>query len=388
MPGDHAPGRRATELTGNPVLTGFTAPKLLWVRRHEADVYARVASVLLPRDYVRYRLCGERLSDVSDASGTSRFDVGGRRWSDEMLSAREVPRDWLPAVSESPVPSARLDASAAGQTGLRTGTPIVAGAGDQAARAVGAGIVAPGEMSVTLGTSGVVFAACDRFRPDPLGRLHAFCHAVPGAWHLMGVMLAAGGSLEWVSRVLGEPPAVLAERAGRVSPGSEGLVFLPYLSGERTPHADPRARGAFIGLSVRHTKAQLARAVLEGVAFALRDSLELMGKLGVVLRRIRVSGGGARSALWRQILADVFETEIVTVPATAGAAYGAALLAGAGAGVFSCIGEAARVAIRAVESHVPGRAALVCTALYRRFRALYPALREEFGALSELTGRA
>ncbi|MCH7705365.1 MAG: xylulokinase, partial [Planctomycetes bacterium] len=258
---------RVVQLTGNPVLTGFTAPKLMWVRRHEPEVFARIAAVLLPKDYVRFRLCGERHTDVSDASGTSMFDVADRRWSDEMIEAAGAKRSWLPEVSESPVVTAKISADAARLTGLSEGTPIVAGAGDQAAQAVGAGIVKDGDVCVTIGTSGVVFAAGDRYRVEPGGRLHAFCHAVPGKWHLMGVMLSAGGCLRWVRDTLGEPECsraksegrdpydVLTEVAAGAPPGCEGLLFLPYLTGERTPHDDPNARGVFFGLTLRHTKA-------------------------------------------------------------------------------------------------------------------------------------
>ena len=280
-------------LTGNPVLTGFTAPKLAWVKEHEPEHYRRIATLLLPKDYVRYKLSGAFFSDVSDASGTALFDVGARTWSDEMLAALEVPRAWLPAVTESPVASATVSAEAAALTGLLAGTPIVAGGGDQAAGAVGMGIVRSGLVSLQLGTSGVIFAATDQYQPEPAGRLHAFCHAVPGQWHWMGVMLSAAGSFRWYRDALGgaEQAAaaasgrdvydLLTEGAARVPAGSEGLFFLPYLTGERTPHPDPNARGAWVVLTVRHTQAHLTRAVLEGVSYGLRDSLELMRGLGL-----------------------------------------------------------------------------------------------------------
>jgi len=400
--------RRVLELTGNPVLTGFTAPKLLWVREHEPEIYGRIAHVLLPKDYVRYRLTGEFFGEVSDASGTSLFDVGKRRWSDEMLAALDVPRAWLPETTESTVVSAKVDARGARESGLPIGTPVVGGAGDQAAQAVGSGIISEGLISATLGTSGVVFAASDSYRVEPEGRLHAFCHAVPGVWHLMGVMLSAGGSFEWFYDTVGgavfdkslteceqafkrgevpEPQTeaqVLLEMAAEVPPGAEGLLFLPYLTGERTPHADPHARGAFVGLTTRHHLGHLTRAVLEGVSFGLRDSLELMRGLGIRSEQVRVSGGGARSALWRQILADVFETEIVTLNVTQGAAYGAALLAGVGVGVYPDVTAACEQVLKLTGRTAPSDATKVYAAYYPRYRALYPALADEFAAITNI----
>lgn len=369
---------RVLALTGNPVLTGFTAPKLLWVKRHEPDGYARIAHILLPKDYIRFRLSGACASDVADASGTSLFDVGRRQWSDEMCAAVDVPRAWLPEVAESPVVTAHVSAAAAAETGLRAGTPIVAGAGDQAAGAVGAGIVREGIVGVTIGTSGVVFAASQRYQPEPRGRLHAFCHAVPGMWHWMGVMLAAGGSFEWLSETLGVSHETLLSEAAAVAPGSDGLLFLPYLSGERTPHGDPHARGVFFGLSLAHGRGHLARAVLEGVAFGLRDALELLHGMGLKTHDFRVSGGGARSALWRQIVADVFNEPVAAVEVPEGAAFGAALLAGVGAGVFGDVSAAAAAAGPRAEQDAPSVATGRYAELYLRYRALYPALREQF----------
>jgi len=386
-------------LTGNPVLPGFTAPKIVWVREHEPEVYARAARVLLPKDYVRYRLTGGFFSEVSDASGTSLFDVARRRWSAEMLEALEVPREWLPEVTESPVVSARVSARAARETGLLEGTPVVGGGGDQAAQAVGTGIVAEGVVSATLGTSGVVFAASDAYRVEPQGRLHAFCHAVPGTWHLMGVMLSAGGSFRWYRDALGDLERAQARQAGRdpydllteaaagVPAGSEGLLFLPYLSGERTPYPDPHARGVFFGLTLRHTKAHMTRAVLEGVSYGLRDSLELMRALGLSIEQVRASGGGARSPLWRQMLADVFDTPIVTVDVTEGAAFGAALLAGVGAGVYASVAAACDTAIRVTGRTEPGPAVPVYADYYPRYRALYPALAPEFEAIARVVSQ-
>jgi xylulokinase len=386
-------------LTGNPVLPGFTAPKIAWVREHEPEVYARVEKVLLPKDYARYRLTGGFFSEVSDASGTSLFDVGRRQWSEEMLEALEIPRPWLPEVTESPVVSARVDARAAEETGLAQGTPVVGGGGDQAAQAVGTGIVEEGIVSATLGTSGVVFAASETYRVEPQGRLHAFCHAVPGTWHLMGVMLSAAGSFRWYRDTLGEPERARAGESGRdaydllteaaaaVPPGCEGLIFLPYLTGERTPHPDPNARGVFFGITLRHGKAHLTRAVLEGVSYGLRDSLELMRELGLSIEQVRASGGGARSSLWRQIMADVFDTGVVTVNVTEGAAYGAALLAGVGAGVYPTVGAACETAIRVTGRLEPGPAASVYADFYPRYRALYPALAPEFEALAQAVSK-
>jgi xylulokinase len=390
---------KVLRLTGNPVLPGFTAPKIVWVRENEPEVYRRIATVLLPKDYARYRLTGGFFSEVSDASGTSMFDVGQRQWSDEMLTALGVPRRWLPEVTESPVVSARVSAQAAQETGLLEGTPVVGGGGDQAAQAIGTGIIQEGVVSATLGTSGVVFAASDTYRMEPEGRLHAFCHAAPGMWHLMGVMLSAGGSFRWYRDALCEAERAQAARSGRdvydllteaagdVPPGCEGLLFLPYLTGERTPYPDPNARGVFFGLTLRHAKPHMTRAVLEGVTYGLRDSLELMRALGLSIEQVRASGGGARSPLWRQILADVFDTEIVTVNVTEGAAYGAALLAGVGAAVYNGVGEACAAAIRVTGQTDPGPAVAAYADYYPRYRALYPALAPQFEAIAQVVSR-
>lgn len=385
---------RLLELTGNPVLPGFTAPKLLWVRAHEPDVYARIARVLLPKDYIRFRLTGAFATDASDASGTSLLNVAQRAWSDEMLQALETPRQWLPEVFESPIVCARVDAAGATATGLPAGTPVVAGAGDQAAQAVGAGITRAGLVSLTIGTSGVVFAATDSYRVAPQGRLHAFCHAVPGLWHLMGVMLSAGGSFNWFCDALAphapgeDVHESIIREAGSAAPGSDGLLFLPYLSGERTPHPDPHARGVFFGLTLGHARAHLARAVLEGVSFGLRDSLELLRECGVRPREIRASGGGARSALWRQILSDVLDTPLVTMSAAHGAAHGAALLAAVGGGAFASVSQAGDAALREQERSAPGAHVALYAALYEEYRALYPALAPRFAALARATQSA
>ena len=377
---------RLIQLTGNDALTGFTAPKILWVRRHEPEVYARVRHVLLPKDYARYRLSGVFAMDKADGAGTLLVDLRRRDWSDEVLAALEIPRAWLPPLFEGPQITGHLSEAAAAATGLRAGTPVVAGGGDQAAQGVGVGAVKAGIVALTLGTSGVVFAASAEPVVEPEGRLHAFCHAVPGRWHMMGVMLSAAGSLRWHRDTFAPGQAYddLLEPAGLVPPGSEGLLFLPYLSGERTPHPDPLARGAFVGLTLRHGLPHLTRAVLEGVAFGLRDSFGLMQAAGLPpVEQVRVSGGGARSALWRQILADVLGVELVTVNTTEGAAYGAALLAGVGAALWPNVDAACTATIR-VTGQVPPRAEAVAAyaALYPHYQGLYPALRGTFTGLA------
>ena len=388
---------RLLDLIGNPVLPGFTAPKIIWVRENEPDVYRQIAHVLLPKDYLRYRLTGAFQTEVSDASGTALLDVRRRAWSTELLSALDLPSAWLPDCHESVMVSAQISREAAAETGLRAGTPVVGGGGDQAAQAVGSGIVQEGLVSATLGTSGVVFASSDQYRREPNGLLHAFCHAVPNRWHLMGVMLSAAGSFRWLRDAIAEADVLAARQAGvdvyerltaqaEAAPaGSEGLIFLPYLSGERTPHPDPEARGVYFGLTLRHGKPHLIRSVLEGVAFGLRDSLELMRSLGLRIEQVRASGGGARSPLWRQILADVFQTEIVLVNVTEGAAYGAALLAGVGAEVFRDVTEACGQTIQVTESIEPGPNRTAYAEYYELFRALYPALAPFFKQVSEIT---
>jgi xylulokinase len=378
---------RLIQLTGNDALTGFTAPKILWVREHEPEVYARVAHILLPKDYVRCRLTGDLATDKAGAAGTLLMDIKARDWSPEVLDALGIPANWLPKTHEGPEITGTLSAGAGEATGLKAGTPVAGGGGDQAAQAVGVGAVEPGIVALTLGTSGVVFASTGEPFVEPEGRLHAFCHAVPDRWHLMGVMLSAAGSLRWYRDALApglDFDALLAP-AGEVPPGSEGLLFLPYLTGERTPHPDPMARGAFVGLTVRHTQAHLTRAVLEGVAFGLRDSFELMQLAGLAeIRQVRVSGGGARSALWRQILADVLNAELVTVNTTEGAAYGAALLAATGTGVFPDVDSACAATIRITGSTVPGPASAAYQEVYPLYRDLYPALRPTFNAAARI----
>ncbi len=360
---------RLIELTGNRALAGFTAPKLLWLRRHEPESFARIARIALPKDYVRLRLCDEHATDVSDASGTLLFDVRNRRWSEEVLSALELDPDWMPRAHESPELSGRTAA----------GVPVAAGGGDQAAGAVGVGADSPGPASVVLGSSGVVFAALEKFAADGQGRVHAFCHAVPGGWHVMGVMLSAAASLAWFRDAAGGGAdyETLLSGAARWAPGAEGLLFLPYLAGERTPHADPDARAAFVGLHLRHDTGALARAVLEGVAFGLRDSLDLLSELGAGVQVARVSGGGARSRLWLQIVASVLELPLEQVAVDEGAAFGAALLGGVTAGVWEDVHAATAATVRVRDTVEP---VAEWVEIYReqreRFRALYPALND------------
>jgi xylulokinase len=373
------------QITGNDALTGFTAPKILWVKNHEPEVFARVRQILLPKDYVRFKLTGEYAIDKAGGAGTVLFDVRRRDWSPEVVAALGIDRAWLPPTFEGTAVTGQVSAQAAEATGMATGTPVMAGGGDQAAGAVGTGAVVEGVVSLSLGTSGVVFAATDRPIVEPEGRLHAFCHAVPGKWHLMGVMLSAAGSLRWYRDTLSPGTGwddLLAPTAD-VAPGSEGLLFLPYLTGERTPHPDPLARGAFVGLTVRHTQPDMTRAVLEGVAFGLRDSFELMRSAGLAtVRQVRITGGGARSSLWRQILADVLDAELVTVNTTEGAAYGAALLAATGAGIHRDVPAACETVIRTTGSTEPGPARGVYQDLYPLYRDLYPALRPTFNAVA------
>jgi xylulokinase len=374
--------KRLIEITGNDALTGFTAPKILWVREHEPETYAQVRHILLPKDYVRFKLTGAYATDRAGAAGTLLVDVKTRDWSGEVLEALEIPADWLPPTHEGPEVTGHISAEAAQATGLKVGTPVVGGGGDQAAQATGVGAVQPGIVALTLGTSGVVFASTDQPFIEPEGRLHAFCHAAPGRWHLMGVMLSAAGSLRWYRDTLApgvDYDTLLAPAAG-VSPGSEGLLFLPYLTGERTPHPDPLARAAFVGLTVRHNQAHLTRAVLEGVAFGLRDSFELIKASGLAkITQVRVSGGGARSALWRQILADVLDVELATVNTTEGAAYGAALLAGVapGVGIWPDVDAACNATVRqtGVTSPQPKTVARY-EQVYALYSQLYPALKD------------
>jgi xylulokinase len=374
---------RLIELTCNPALTGFTLPKLLWVRDLEPEIWRRVRCVLLPKDFVRLQLTGDKATDVADASGTLLFDVKARKWSAQMLAATEINESLLPRVYESPEIAGVVSPAGAEATGLRAGTPVVAGGGDQAAGAVGMGIVRPGTVSATIGTSGVVFAASDKPALDARGRVHTFCHAVPGRWHVMGVTQGAGLSLRWFRDQFGagtedgrDPYDRITEEAAPVPPGANGLLWTPYLMGERTPHLDPRARAALVGLTASHTRAHVVRAILEGVAFSLRDTFEIFTEMDVPVEEVRLGGGGARSEIWRQIQADVYGHVAKTVEAEEGAAYGAALLAGVGAGAWASVDEACDSVVRIKSTAAPNpQAVAVLRKQYQLFRRVYPALR-------------
>jgi xylulokinase len=373
------------QLTCNPALPNFTLTKLLWVRENEPENWKRVRTVMLPKDYVRFRLSGERAIDVADASGTLMLDVARRRWSREVLNALEIDESLLPALYESPEICGRVSGEGAAATGLNPGTPVVGGAGDQAAGAVGLGIVAPGTVSATIGTSGVVFASTDRPALDPRGRLHTFCHAVPGRWHVMGVTQAAGLSLRWLRDLLGEKSIDgdsydrLTTEAADVPPGSEGVLWAPYLMGERTPHLDPNARGALLGLAASHKRGHVVRAVLEGVAFSLKDSFMILEEMGVPAKTIRLGGGGARSPLWRQIQADVYGRDVEIPKAEEGSAYGAAILAGVGVGFWPSVDSACNAVVE-IGQRVCFRpdVAEVMKARDQQYKKIYPALKAIF----------
>lgn len=383
-------------LTGNKALTGFTAPKVVWLKENEPDHYAKVAHLMLPKDYVRLQLTGAFGMDMADASGTLLLDVAGRRWSEEVVTALGIPMEWLPPLYESNQIAGYLTTEAAAATGLAEGTPVVAGGGDQACGAVGVGVVKSGIASVALGTSGVVFVHDDSYQVDAECRLHSFCHGVPGKWHRMGVMLSAGGSFQWWKNQFGYEELQKATAEGRdvyeyltalaeTAPiGSEGLLFMPYLTGERTPHPDPKARGGFIGLNLRHTKAHLTRAVLEGITFGLRDSLELMKESSVEISELRVNGGGARSPFWRQMIADIFGYPVVTVNSTDGPAYGAAVMAASGV-LNRDISGLCEEWIQVTERSEPNpENQAKYEEYYRIYRSLYPTLKETLHKLSDL----
>jgi xylulokinase len=373
--------------TANPVLTGFTLPKLLWVRDHEPRNFERGRKMLLPKDYIRFRLTGDYASEVSDASGTAVFDVVNRRWSFEMMDALGLDRGLLPACYESTEVTGKITPAVAALTGLKAGTPVAGGGGDQASSAVGNGIVEPGIVSCTLGTSGVVFAHMEQVAYDPAGRVHTFCHAVRGKWHVMGVTQGAGLSLQWFRNQLapGTDYDALTAEAATTAPGAQGLFWLPYLMGERTPHLDATARGGWIGLTAKHTRADLVRAVLEGVSYSQRDCLEIIEALGVPVSSVRASGGGAKSAFWRRLLADILDKRVVTLETQEGSAYGAALLALVAGGEYASVPEVCRAAIREVNSVEPEPRA---AEFYRRahviYQSLYPALRPVYGCLGSL----
>jgi len=395
---EKAGGRsRLIKMVANPALTGFTAPKILWLRNHEKRNFDRTVQVLLPKDYVRYRLTGDFATEVSDASGTLLLDVVKRSWSRRLLSRLEIDPDLLPAVYESEDVTGVLSEIAAQEMGLSSGIPVVGGGGDQAASAIGNGIVKSGVVSATMGTSGVVFAHSDEVQVDPQGRLHTFCHAVRGKWHVMGCVLSAGGSLQWfrnqlctseiaaAKRKRVDPYELITRQAAEAPAGSEGLFFLPYLTGERTPHADPDARGCWIGLSLRHGKGHLARSVMEGATYAMKDSLEIAKEMDIPIREIRLSGGGARSSFWRQMQADIYGQSVVTINAEEGPAFGVALLAAAGTGAYKDVVEACRSTIRVVtRTSAKKKTARVYGAHYPMFRRLYSSLQNDFADIQSL----
>ncbi len=393
-------GREKTvELISNPVLTGFTAGKIIWVRNNEPKVYEQIRKVLLPKDYIRLKLTGEYATEVSDASGTALFNVTKREWAWEMLDAIGVPKDWMPKSYESPEVSGRITSEAAMLTGLAQGMPVVGGGGDQAAGAVGNGIVEPGIISSTVGTSGVVFAYSEKPTVDPKLRVHTFCHAVPGKWHVMGVMLSAGGSLRWyrdtfcgaegtVARALGRDTYdLMSDEAAKVPVGSEGLIFLPYLTGERTPYPDPNARGVFFGVTLRSDRAHFTRSVMEGVAYGLRDSFGILEEMKVPINQVRASGGGARSELWRRIQADVTGYDHVTINIDEGPALGVALLAGVGAGIYKSVPEACSSVIKVVNTtKAKAENKKTYDRYYPIYQSLYQSLKGEFGKVAEVVG--
>jgi xylulokinase len=378
------------QTTGNPAMTGFTAPKLIWVQENEPELFQRVKHILLPKDYIRYKLSGVHAIDCADASGTSLFDITHREWSQDILKSLEIEPDWLPTVFEGTQITGTVSQQGAKATNLTAGTPIVGGGGDQAAQAVGVGAVEPGIVALTVGTSGVIFAPTGEPQIDPQGRLHAMCHSLPPSqgqgWHLMGVMLSAAGSLRWFRDTFAPQQGYtkLLEPAAQVTPGSEGVIFLPYLTGERTPYPDPFARGSFIGLTIRHTMDHLTRSVLEGVAYGFRDILSLVKQTGLEnIHQIRISGGGSQSPIWRQILTDVLNVEMVTVNTTEGACYGAALLAGVGTGVWNSTKEACRATVKTLSATHPQKENVsIYDSYYQDYHALYPQLKETFKSLS------
>jgi len=379
---------KLSKYTGNKALTGFTAPKVLWVKDNEPENFERINKVLLPKDYISFKLTGKYSSDVSDASGTLFFDVENRCWSKEMIEILSMNEEWLPKVYESSEVVGQVSAEAAALTGLSEDTKVVAGAGDQAAGAVGTGIVDAGVLSVALGTSGVVFASCDDYEVDGENRLHSFCHA-SGKYHQMGVMLSAAQSLKWwveeVNKGNGKDFDLMLEEAENSKVGSNGVVFLPYLMGERTPHSDANARGVFFGLNVTSNKGDMTRSILEGVAFGLRDSLEVIKDMHIELKEVRVSGGGARSALWRSIIADVFNLPVALINAQDGPAYGAAILAAVGCGVYSNVEEACRELVEVKEVIKPNvENSKKYDEVYKVFTKLYPAVKDNFKELAEV----
>ena len=389
--------KRLIKMVANPALTGFTAPKILWLRNNEKKNFDRTVQILLPKDYVRFQLTGEFATEVSDASGTLLLDVVKRKWSKPLLSKLDLDADLLPQMYESEDVTGGLTAAAAKAMGLNAGTPVVGGGGDQAASAIGNGIVRKGVVSATMGTSGVVFAHSDEVQVDPEGRLHTFCHAVRGKWHVMGCVLSAGGSLQWFRNELCndemtqakkkkvDPYELITAQAAAAPAGSEGLFFLPYLTGERTPHADPHARGSWVGLSLRHGKGHLARSVMEGATYAMRDSLEIAKAMDIPVREVRLSGGGARSEFWRQMQADIYGQSVVTINAEEGPAYGVALLAAAGTGAYKDVVEACKATISVVTRTKPAAPARkTYNKCYPVYQQLYQSLKSDFADIQGL----
>ncbi|MEY3989502.1 MAG: hypothetical protein RI985_583 [Chloroflexota bacterium] len=382
---------RLIEIAGNPALTGFQAPKIVWLRNHEPANYARLAHVLLPKDYIRLLMSGVAAADVADGAGTLLVDLRSRDYSSEILQKLDINRNWLPTLYEGPAVTGHLKADVAAALGLKAGLPIIAGGGDNSAAAIGTGIVKAGAVSSSIGTSGVVFAHSDTIALDPQGRLHTFCHSVPGAWHMMAVTLSAGGAFGWLRNTLRQTGAAalsyddLTKAAADVPAGAEGLIFLPYLSGERTPHLDPLARGAFVGLTTRHGIGHMARAVMEGVTFSLRDGIEIMRQLGVPTSDVRATGGGGKSALWRQMQADIYNAPVSTLAAEEGPAYGAALLAGVGTGHFADVNDAVNRCVRVVATTQPNADAVAkYDQVYAIYRRMYGHLRDDMHALAGL----
>ncbi|MCL4109338.1 UNVERIFIED_CONTAM: hypothetical protein GTU68_038967 [Idotea baltica] len=378
--------KKLIQMVANPALTGFTAPKILWLRNNEPKNFDRTTQVLLPKDYVRFRMTGDFATEVSDASGTLLLDVVKRQWSKKLLAKLDLSSDLLPKVYESEDVTGTLSAEAAKAMGLKAGIPVVGGGGDQAASAIGNGIVRSGIVSATMGTSGVVFAHSDEVQVDPEGRLHTFCHAVRGKWHVMGCVLSAGGSLQWFRNQLCQQEiAAITEQAAAAPAGSEGLFFLPYLTGERTPYADPFARAAWVGLSLRHGKGHMARAVMEGATWAMKDSIEIAKQMNIPIKEIRLSGGGARSQFWRQMQADIYSQQVVTINAEEGPAYGVALLAAAGTGAYKDVVEACKATISVVSKTKPDtKAKKVYAKNYPQYQSLYDSLKPNFPDICKL----
>ncbi len=389
------------EMVANPALTGFTAPKILWLQKHEPKNYSRTAQILLPKDFIRFRLTGEFATDASDASGTLLLDVRNRQWCKPLLDKLDIKASLLPKVYESEDITGTLSESAAKLLGLKKGVPVVGGAGDQAAGAVGNGIVKRGIISATMGTSGVVFAHSDDVQIDPTGRVHTFCHAVRGKWHVMGVVLSAGGSLQWyrnqfaetevsaAKKIKTDPYNIITEQAAEAPPGCEGLFFLPYLTGERTPHADANARGCWIGLSLRHGRSAMIRSIMEGATYAMRDCLEVINELRIPIREIRLSGGGARSEFWRQMQADVYGRRVSVINAEEGPAYGVALLAAAGTGRYKSVVEACSAMIKVTGSTDPqAEAKRIYTKSYPMYGKLYKSLKTDFVEIAKIVAES